>query len=101
MGWRMFVAALDAGTMVCAAFNAAYFLRRLREEPLPARVLALVVLAVISLGALLEASALLAMAAKDDDGAMLDSAAWGCVRALVFAGALGVSGLISRRLAAR
>jgi hypothetical protein len=99
MGWRTFAAGLDAGTAVCAALNTAYFLGRLHEERRRSRVAAVGVLAVISLGALLEATVLLASA--DDAGPALDSGGWAALRLLAFAGAAGVSALIARRMASR
>jgi hypothetical protein len=99
MVWRSFAAALDAGTAVCAALNTAYFLGRLHDERRTSRLAAIVVLAVISFGALLEATVLLALAT--DGGPTTGSGAWAALRLLAFAGTAGVSALIARRMAAR
>ena len=61
MGWRTAAAVLDAGTAVCAAVNSVYFLERLLSRvDRPSRRLAVVVLAVVSFGTLIEALALVA-----------------------------------------
>ena len=101
MWWRSIAAALDAGTAVCAALNTAYFLGRLHEEHRPPRLLAIAVLATLSLGALLEATALLAVATSGDGQLALDTAAWAALRLVAFAGTFGISALIARRIAAR
>jgi hypothetical protein len=103
MGWRTVAAALDLGTAACAAMNSAYFLDRLlsRVDARLSRRLAVAALAVVSIGALLEALALLAIAAGPRDGAALTSAPWAVVRALPFAGAASISALIARRVALR
>jgi hypothetical protein len=99
MGWRTLAAALDAGTAVCAALNTAYFLGRLHDEQRAHRLAAIVVLAVISFGALLEATVLLALAT--DGGPATDTGSWVGVRLLAFAGTVSVSALITRRIGAR
>jgi len=57
ISWRAAAAALDAGTAVFAAVNAAYFVTRLggAGAESPARRAALFVLAVVCLGVLIEA----------------------------------------------
>lgn len=99
MGWRTFAAALDVSTAVCAALNTAYFLGRLHEERRSSRLAAIFVLAVISFGALLEATVLLAVAT--DGGPETGTGAWAAIRLLAFAGTAGVSALIARRMYAR
>lgn len=100
MGWRGVAAALDAGTAACAAVNATYFVNRLLSgvDRAPSRWLAVATLAVVSLGTLVEALALLAMiAARPDEATALSSASWTLVRLLPFAGAASVSALIARK----
>jgi hypothetical protein len=102
MGWRTVSAALDVGTATCAAANATYFVDRLLagvDRPLSRR-LALLALAVVSLAALVEALALLAVAARSA-AVPLTSAPWALVRVLPFAGAGGISALIFRRVVYR
>lgn len=103
MGWRTIAGALDAGTAVCAAFNAAYFLDRVFAgvELSPARRVAAAALAVVSLGALLEAVALLAWAAHSERSGLPASATWTLVRGLPFAGAAVISALLVRRTVSR
>ena len=103
MGWRTLAGIVDGGTAVCAAFNTAYFFDRLLSgaDLKRSRRLAVAVLAVISLGALVEAVALLAAASGGSDSALLTSAPWAALRLLPFAGASGVSALILRRFLAR
>lgn len=103
MGWRTFAGVLDGGTAACSAINAAFFLGRLLsgDELSLSRRVAAGALAVISLGALFEAVALLALAARSHDAALPASAVWAAVRVMPFAGAATVSVLIARRMASR
>jgi hypothetical protein len=98
MGWRTLAGIADGGTAVCAALNTAYFFDRLLSgaELTPSRRFAVGVLAVISLGTLVEAAALLAAGASGSESALLGSAPWAAVRVVPFAGAAGVSALILR-----
>jgi hypothetical protein len=91
--------ALDGGTAACAALNLAYFSHRLASgwEEDAARRAALLALILVSLGALVESVALLAMAAPP--GTPLASASWAVARALPFAGTASISILVTRRLA--
>jgi hypothetical protein len=98
MGWRTVAGVLDAGTAVCAAVNAAYFLDRLSsgvERTAPRR-LAVLTLAVVSVASLLEAAVLLAVTSRDYAG-LFDSAPWAGVRFLVFLGGAAITALIARR----
>lgn len=103
MGWRTLSAALDVGTATCAAVNATYFVERWLAgvDRVPARRLAVLTLAVVSLATLIEALALLAVAARPADVAPLGSAPWALVRLLPFAGASAITALIIRRQALR
>ena len=103
MGWRTVSAALDVGTAACAAVNATYFVERLLAgvDRVRARRLAVLTLAVVSLATLVEALALLAVAAGPNDATSLGSASWTLVRVLPFVGAAAISALIIRRLALR
>jgi hypothetical protein len=100
ISWRAAAAALDAGTAVFAAVNAAYFVTRLAgagAEP-PARRAAVLVLAVVSLGALIEALVLLTAFAASDPAPLFSSSHWTAVRLLACAGSGGVCALVMRRL---
>jgi hypothetical protein len=96
-------AGLDAGTAACAAVNAAYFLDRLLSgvDRLLSRRLAVATLAVVSIASLVEALALLAIAANSGDDVSLTTAPWAVVRLLPFAGTAGISALIARKWVAR
>ena len=100
VSWRAAAAALDAGTAIFAAVNAAYFVTRLTGSgsETPARRAAVLVLAVVSLGALLEALALSAAFAASEPAPLLSSPQWTAVRLLACAGSGGVCALILRRL---
>ena len=99
MGWRTVAAALDAGTATCAAVNAAYFLDRLLSgvDRVLSRRLAVATLGVVSIASLVEALALLAIAAHPRDDVSLTTAPWALVRLLPFAGTAAISALIARR----
>ncbi len=100
VSWRAAAAALDAGTAVFAAINAAYFVTRLAgpgSEP-AARRAAVLVLAVVSLGALVEALVLLPAFAASDPAPLLSSSHWTAVRLLACAGSGGVCALILRSI---
>lgn len=103
MGWRTVAAVLDAGTATCAAVNSAYFLDRLLSgaERVLSRRLAVGTLAIVSLASLVEALALLAIAAHAGSGVSLTTAPWALVRLLPFAGTAGITALIARRWALR
>ena len=99
ISWRAAAAALDAGTAVFAAVNAAYFVTRLagsRFEP-EGRRAAVFVLAVVSLGALIEALVLLTAFAANDHSPLLSSPQWAAARVLAFIGSGGICALILRR----
>ena len=98
MGWRTVSAVLDVGTAACAALNTTYFVERLLAgvDRARSRRLAVLTLAVVSLATLVEALALLAIAAHSADAAPLTSASWKLVRVLPLVGAAGVSAIILR-----
>jgi hypothetical protein len=98
MGWRTVAAALDAGTATCAALNAAYFLDRLLSgiDRAAARRLAVAALAIVSVASLVDALALLALAAQGNEPSFT-SAPWAFVRLLSFVGVAGISALIARK----
>lgn len=97
MGWRTLASALDAGTAICAGINSVYFCDRLLSGvDGAARRLAVFVLAIVSMGTLIEALALIANAAGPNEAQVPASASWAVVRLLPFAGAAGVSALIAR-----
>ena len=98
--WRLAVAGLDLATTVCAALNLTYFLNRLLSpdgETASRRVAALV-LAVVSLGVLLESVFLLASASAAGSPPVLESLPWTLVRLVPFAGAASISALVLRRI---
>ena len=98
ISWRAAAAALDAGTAIFAAVNAAYFVTRLAgsgAEP-EGRRAAVFVLAVVSLGALIEALVLLAAFAASDHGPLLSSPQWVAARLLACTGSGGICALILR-----
>ncbi len=99
ISWRATAVALDAGTAVFAAVNAAYFVTRLAgsgAEP-EGRRAAVFVLAVVSLGALLEALVLLTAFAASDPAPLLSSPQWATTRLLACIGSGGICALILRR----
>ena len=85
--------------MVCAGLNLVYFLRRsvsAGSEPLPRRVAAFV-LALLSLGALLESGFVLAsVVSLSSEDSVFSSAEWTAVRGITFAGTVCVSALVLR-----
>jgi len=94
--WRTAAAGIDLLTAVCAAVNLAYFCYRLSAHPpgtAPRR--AALVLAVVSLGAVVESAALLAAAGR---GAPVESLQWTLVRGLALAGASGMSAMVLRKI---
>jgi len=97
--WRAGAIAIDMATAVCATLNLAYFLTRL-SGPAEAgsRRVALLVLALISLAALLESAVLLASASASGAPA-LSSMQWALMRAVPFAATVCLSGVIARRVA--
>ena len=100
ISWRAAAAALDAGTAVFAAVNAAYFVARLAgsgAEP-PARRAAVFVLAVVCLGALIEALVLLTSFGASAPAPLLSSPQWTATRLLACAGSGGICALILRRV---
>lgn len=93
-------AALDAGTPLFAAINAAYFVARLtgaRGEP-ASRKAAIGVLLAISLAALVEAAVLLAALPAGEEGPLLSSSQWFIVRFLACMASGGVCALVLRRI---
>ncbi len=101
ISWRAAAAALDAGTAVFAAVNAAYFVTRLAGSgPEPeGRRAAVFVLAVVCLGALIEALVLLTAFAAGDNSSLLSSPQWATTRLLACVGSGGICALILRRAA--
>ena len=100
--WRTAAAGLDGLTAACAAFNLAYFLYRLvatRREETASRVVAVLALALVSLGAMGESLFFLASLTVLP-GSPPATLPWALVRALPLAGAGLVSVLILRRLLA-
>jgi len=97
--WRAATAGLETATAVCAALNLAYFLGRCvsaGSQPLPRRVAAFV-LAVLSLGALLESGFVLAsVVSLSGEDSVFASAEWTAVRGITFAGTVCVSALVLR-----
>ena len=101
--WRTLVAGLDAGTAAFAAVNSAYFVDRLvgRADRVMSRRLAVGALAIVSLGTLVEALALLAIAAGPSYTDALGSPPWAIVRVLPFVGAAAISALVARKVVLR
>ncbi len=100
--WRAAAAGVDTITAACAAFNLTYFLFRLarrREETAP-RSLAVLALALVSLGALGESLFFLASLTILPAGSSPAALPWALVRVPALAGAAFVSALILRRLLA-
>ncbi len=100
ISWRAAAAALDAGTAAFAAVNAAYFVTRLAGshfEP-EGRRAAVFVLAVVSLGVLIEALVLLTAFAASDPAPLLSSPQWATTRLLACIGSGGICALILRRV---
>jgi hypothetical protein len=95
------VATIDVVTAACAALNFAYFARRFSRAGDEGRgAAAAAVLAMVSLGMLVESVALLALAAQGETVAPL-SGTWSLVRALPVAGTAAMSALVARRLVER
>jgi hypothetical protein len=90
---------MDVATVLCAALNFAYFGRRFTSPATESvsRRTAAAVLAVVSLGTLVEGAALLVIGAEAETPA-LASGSWALVRALPFAGSVGMAALVARRL---
>lgn len=99
--WRAAIAGMDLLTAVCAAVNLAYFCYRLSAHPpeTASRRVAVVVLGVVSFATVVESAALLGAAAGG--GEPLGSPAWGAVRGLALAGALGMAIMVGRRVLTR
>ena len=101
ISWRAAAAALDAGTAIFAAVTAAYFVTRLAgsgQEP-EGRRAAVFILAVVGLGALIEALVLLSAFAANDSSPLLSSPQWAATRLLACLGSGGICALILRRAA--
>ena len=101
ISWRAAAAALDAGTAIFAAVTAAYFVTRLAgsgQEP-EGRRAAVFILAVVGLGALIEALVLLSAFAANDSSPLLSSPQWAATRLLACVGSGGICALILRRAA--
>ena len=96
--WPATVAVLDLVSAVCATLNLTYFCHRLWRQPpeTPSRRAAAVVLAVVSLGSLVESVALVGLGSRGGRAA-LASGEWAFVRALLLAGVFGISALVARR----
>ena len=101
ISWRTAAAALDAGTAVFAAVNTVYFVTRLTGSgPEPeGRRAAVFVLAIVGLGALIEALLLLAAFAANDNSPLLSSPQWAATRLLACVGSGCICALILRRSA--
>ncbi len=100
MAWRAAVAGLEVATAGCAALNLAYFLHRLAlpcETSLSRRVAASV-LALLSLGTLVENVFVLATVLAEGDASTFASGGWVLVTALSSAGTVSVSALVLRRI---
>ncbi len=100
MVWRAAVAGLEAATCACAALNFAYFLHRLtflHDISLPRRVAAFV-LALLSLGALIESAFVLVSISISGEASVLASGQWAIVRILPFAGMACMSALVLRAI---
>ena len=97
MAWRAAVAGLEAAIALCAALNAAYFLRRMMTvHPLSRRTAAFV-LALISIGTLAESIVALAVLQAADDSAF-GSAAWMVARSITLAATGCISALVIRAI---
>ena len=101
--WRAAGVGLDMATATCAAINLAYFLYRLSspQPETPSRKLAAFVLALVSIGAMVESLFFLAWTSGLGEEPVLASARWALVRALPFAGMAGMSALVLRRVLSR
>lgn len=96
--WRAGAAALETATALCAALNSAYFLgRSLEVGQGPGRRVAAFVLALVSLGALVESLVLVALFAAERPA--IEPSDLTLARAFAIAGAMAMAALVLRRLA--
>ena len=100
--WRSVVASIDIVAALCAGFNFVYFARRFTapRSTQPSRRLAAAVLALVSLGAVVESVVFLVLAAQGEAAAPA-SASWALVRVLPMTGAVAMFGLVARRMVER
>ena len=80
--WRACIALIDVVTALCAALNFAYFARRFTSpgKEAPSRRMAVLVLAMVSLGTLVESLALLAIGAEAETPALASGSGRSCGR---------------------
>lgn len=99
--WRAATAGAESVAAACAALNLTYFLHRLLRPPaeVPPRRAAALVLALVSLGALVEGAFVLAWVWSAGSPPLVSGLLWAAARSLPIAGTAGVSALIMRRLA--
>ena len=97
MAWRAAVAGLEAAIALCAALNAAYFLRRMMTVHTLSRRTAAFVLALISVGTLAESIVALAVLQAADNSAF-GSAAWMVARTVTFTATACISVLVIRAM---
>jgi hypothetical protein len=96
--WRAAAAGLEAAMALCAALNFAYFLHRaVSVEPLSRRAAAFV-LALISLGIVLESGFVLVTLGVSIGDSVFASPAWVLVRLATFVGTAFISALVLRAM---
>ncbi|HEV8574854.1 MAG TPA: hypothetical protein VGR43_09115 [Dehalococcoidia bacterium] len=93
--WRA-AARLEAAIALCAALNAAYFLRRAMSGRTLARRAAAFLLAVLSLGTLAESVVVFVSLQAGADGGEFASTAWISARTVTFSATACISVLIMR-----
>ncbi len=98
MAWRAAVAGLEAAMALCAALNLAYFVHRMLSPETLSRRVAAFVLALLSLGALVESAFILVSLSAASEGPIFASASWALVRAPAYAGTACISLLVARAL---
>ena len=99
MGWRVAVAGLEAARACCAALNVAYFLHRTTlEDPVASRRVAAFVLALISLGVLLEGVFVLGSVTVEGEADVFASRDWAILRSVAFAASACMTALVLRRM---
>ena len=94
--WRAAAAGLEAAIALCAALNAAYFLRRAMSGQTLTRRAAAFVLAVMSLGTLAEGVVVFASLHAGADDTVFASTAWIMARTVTFTATACISVLILR-----
>lgn len=98
--WREGAAALEAAAGLCSILNAVYFLHRsLDPGEMPGRRIAAGVLALVSLGTLVESVVVVSVLAAGET--QIGPLGLTSARAVAIAGAVAMAALVLRRLAAR